>query len=226
MSTLAAYQSALVSLVFAEDDARPNVPGFEIYREMIRARLFAMARVAFAQSYELTDLDPCFARYLADRPPSSPLIREVIAGFGPYAEAEPGPPWLASMLRFETAKWTVASLPYPELSARELDFEGRLVVNPTLVRVELAYDVSADNAADPHTLLVYRRPAEDGVLWSRLPRVATLLGDQDPDAILSARVARFFARGGDTADEDGLSRLADELVLAVDRGIVLGTAAS
>ncbi|HEY6878355.1 MAG TPA: hypothetical protein VI299_10080 [Polyangiales bacterium] len=225
MSTLAAYQRAMVSLAFAEDDARPHIPGFLLYREMIRARLFAMARVAFARSYQAVDLDPCFARYLADEPPSSPFIREVIAGFGAYAECEPGPPWLASMLRFETAKWRAASALYEERAAGELDFDGRLVLNPTLLRVELDYAVSDDSlAAERHTLFVYRRPDEDRVLWSRLPRVAMLLADEDPDAPLSTRVAHFFARGCERADEEGLARLADELTLAVERGIVLGTA--
>ncbi len=220
MSTLAAYQRAMVSLAFAEDDARPNIPGFELYRDMIRARLFAMARVAYARSFP--GLEECFARYLSDQPPSSPYIREVIAGFGPYAAAEASG-LLRSLLRFETAKWQVAGLPYPPSEAAELDFEGRLVVNPTLRRVELEHVVTEDDRVEPHTLLVYRRA--DDVLWSRLPRVAALLSDDAPDAKLSERVAAYFSRGHDSADEAGLTRLADELTLAVDRGIVLGTTA-
>jgi hypothetical protein len=220
MSVLAAYQRAMVSLAFAEDDARPNIPGFELYRDMIRARLFEMARLAYTRSFP--GLEGCFARYLADQPPASPFIREVIAGFGPYAERESSG-LVCSLLRFETAKWQVASLPYPPQQAGELDFEGVLVVNPTLVRVPLEHVVTEDDHAEPHTLLVYRRPDEDGVLWSRLPRVAALLADDAPSRTLSERVAGFFARGGDTPDEDGLTRLADELTLAVERGILLGT---
>jgi hypothetical protein len=223
MSTLAAYQRAMVSLAFAEDDAHPHIPGFALYREMIRARLFAMARLAYARSFSVADLEGGFARYLADQPPSSPLIREVIAGFGPYAEAEAGPAYLPSLLRFETAKWQVASLPYPELEAGELDFAGRLVVNPTLLRVPLTHAVTEDDRADPHTLLVYRRPDDDGVRWSRLPRLAELLAEDAPDQALSVRVSAYFARGGDSADEAGLTRLADELTVAVERGIVLGS---
>lgn len=232
MSSLDTYQRALVTLAFAEDDvARPALPGFEVYREMIRARLFAMARVAFARSFQLQSLDACFARYLADQPPSSPLIREVIADFAPFAEREFGAPSLhASTLRFEAAKWRVASLPYePVQEASELDFEGVLVVNPTLLAVALEHRVADDDASgepDVHTLLVYRRAPEaadgDRVLWSRAPRVAALLADADPEATLGARVARFFANGGDTADEAGLTRLADELTIAAERGILLG----
>jgi hypothetical protein len=223
MSALAAYQRAMLSLAFAEDDTRPNIPGFDIYRELIRARLFAMARAAYTRSFAVARLEDCFARYLADQPPSSPFVREVIAGFGAYAEGEPGPVYLPALLRFETAKWRVASLPYPRCEAGELDFSGRLVVNPTLLSVPLTHAVAEDDRADPHTLLVYRRPDDDGVLWSRLPRVAALLADGAPEAALSERVAGFFARGGDTADEEGLTRLADELTLAVERGILLGS---
>ncbi|HEX5657585.1 MAG TPA: hypothetical protein VFX59_10345 [Polyangiales bacterium] len=218
MSTLAAYQRAMVSLAFAEDDARPHIPGFELYRDMIRARLFAMAKVAYERSFDAH----CFARYLADRPPASPFIREVIAGFGPYAEREASG-LRVSLLRFETAKWQVASLPYPASEAGELDFEARLVVNPTLLRVPLEHVVTEDERAEAHILLVYRRPDDHGVLWSRLPRVAALLADEAPKQKLSERVAAYFARGVDTADEAGLTRLADELMLAVERGIVLGT---
>ncbi|MET0286400.1 MAG: hypothetical protein ABW352_18105 [Polyangiales bacterium] len=219
MSTLAAYQRAMVSLAFAEDDTRPHIPGFELYRDMIRARLFDMARIAYTRSFDAA----CFARYLADEPPASPFIREVVAGYGPYAErTSAGLP--RSLLRFETAKWQVASLPYPVQEAGELDFEGVLVVNPTLVCVSLEHVVTEDDRAEPHTLLVYRRPDDHGVLWSRLPRVATLLADEAPARVLSERVAGFFARGGDTPDEAGLTRLADELTLAVERGILLGTA--
>jgi hypothetical protein len=218
MSALAAYQRAMVSLAFAEDDTHPHIPGFELYREMIRARLFAMARVAFARSFD----ESCFARYLADEPPASPFIRDVIAGFGAYAAREASG-LRSSWLRFETAKWQVASLPYPPTEAGELDFEGKLVVNPTLLRVPLDYVVSEDERPEAHILLVYRRPDDDGVLWSRLPRLASLLADEEPFRPLNERVASFFARGGDTGDEAGLTRLADELTLAVERGIVLGT---
>lgn len=219
MSTLATYQRTMVSVAFAEDDTQRPVPGFELYREMIRARLFAMGRVAYPRSFDAG----CFARYLADEPPASPFIRDVIASYGPYAEREASG-LAASLLRFETAKWRVASLPYPPAEAGELDFAGRLVVNPTLLRVPLDYVVSEDDRPEAHILLMYRRPDDDGVLWSRLPRLATLLADEEPAKTLHQRVAGFFARGGDTADEAGLTRLADELTLAVERGIVLGSA--
>lgn len=227
MSTLAAYQHAIVSLAFAEDDARPSLPGFEIYRELIRSRLFAMARVAYARSFAQGGLEACFARYLSDQPPTSPFIREVIAGFGPYAEGEAevtaGPPLLRCLLRFEAAKWQVAGLPYPPCEACELDFAGRLVLNPTLQTVPLQHLVTEDDRAEPHVLLVYRRSDEDAVHWSRLPRLTGLLADEQPERTLGDRVAAYFARGADAADEAGLTRLADELTLAVERGIVLGT---
>jgi hypothetical protein len=241
MSALDTYQRALVTLAFSEDDvARPALPGFEIYREMIRARLFAMARVAFARSFALAarpdaraaqPLEACFARYLAEAPPTSPLIREVIADFAPFAERAFGAPsQLTSLLRFEAAKWRVASLPYtPVQDVSELDFAGVLVVNPTLLAVALDHRVAEDDPSgepDRHTLLVYRRAPDaadgDRVLWSRAPRVAALLADADPDSTLGSRVARFFASGGDSADEAGLLRLADELTVAAERGILLG----
>lgn len=225
MSALETYQRAVVTLAFAEDDApHAHMPGFEIYRELIRSRLFAMARVAYARSFEVAGMEACFSRYLAEEPPASPLIREVIAAFGPFAERDfVGPAWLGSMLRFEAAKWRVANLPYEARAAEELDFSGALVVNTTLLALPLEYTVSEEELnAEPHTLLLYRRPEEDRVLWSRLPRLAQLLADGMDAHTLDARVQKFFADGHETADAEGLTRLADELTLAVDRGILLG----
>lgn len=236
MSELAAYQRALVTIAFGEDDA-PRLAGFEVYRELIRGRLLATAKQAFARSFthapELCTAS--FARYLAEAPPSSWLMRDVVVDFAPYAERDldAAPPWLSSMLRFEAARWRVATALYPRIDdVGELDFAGALVLNPTLARVvlthrvaELEIDQPPSDELDPHTLFVYRRgpTAHDGdhVRWSRAPLLAALLEAQGET--LGERVSHVFARGSLRADEADLGRLASELTIAVERGIVLGT---
>jgi hypothetical protein len=267
---LAEYQRAIVELGFAVDEPRDAaLAPFALYRQMIRARLFAMAEVAYRRSWALLGEPACaasFARFLAREPPSSPLIREVIGAFAAFAEAELGgraepgphalggallagaPPEARSLLRFEAAKWRVASAEARlagQVTLREVDFDGVLVLNPSLERLALDYPVyealdaslvpgptaRRDERAgrDPHTLLIYRRRDDDDVRWYRAPALLAELLELSSAAAaaqqpLGGLVAALFARRapGPGEVESLLEELAAALTVAVERDVLWG----
>jgi hypothetical protein len=253
---LADYQRAVVELSFSVDDCTPPaLPGFALYRQLIRARLFAMAAQAYRRSWALLG-DPassaCFARFLAARPPRSPLIREVIGEFAAFAQQDPSvlagaPPHARDLLSFEAAKWRVASAPArhrPGASAplhgpesggggavRDVDFDGVLVCNPTLERLALTYPVSEDPVprleAAPHTLLVYRRRGDDDVRWYRAPALLDellALDRAEPGRALGEHVRTLFGRRPVSPGEAAslLEALAAALAVAVEREVLWG----
>jgi hypothetical protein len=256
---LAAYQRAIVRLGFAADEPHDAalVP-FSIYRQMIRARLFAMAEVAYRGSWALLGKPACvasFTRFLALEPPRSPLIREVIGAFAAFAEADLGPraqeeepraltgalfagapPEARDLLRFEAAKWRVASAEAPIAAPgglRDVDFDGVLVLNPSLERLALDYPVSEAREErplrDPHTLLVYRRRSDDDVRWYRAPALlAELLALSTAPAAaqttVGGLVAELFARRApDHVQAESLvQELAAALTVAVERDVLWG----
>jgi len=258
--TLAEYQRAIVQLGFAADEPQdPALAPFALYRQMIRARLLAMAEVAYRRSWALLGAPACsasFARFLALEPPKSPLIREVIGAFAAFAEAELGaltdpprtswtgallagaPPEARDLLRFEAAKWRVASAPapLPAGALSEVDFDGVLVLNPSLELLALDFAVCEPGAGppaeDPHTLLVYRRRDDDDVRWYRAPALlAELLvmasAPAVPPATLGGLVAALFARRAPAPGqaEPLLEELAAALTVAVERDVLWGVRA-
>jgi hypothetical protein len=230
------YQRTLLTLAYAREPQASALPDFALYRSLIRTRLFAMARLAFKQSWaQLGEAASAgaFAAYLEQRPPTSPLIREVIAGFAAFVAACPAlldgaPAQTRDLLQFEAAKWRVASALWPTLSVREVDFEGALVLNPTLELLALDHGVGEGDPPAPgrHTLLVYRRPATDDVRWYRSqPLFAEVLarGQQSPSS-LAQLVTRALAERGEEPSEASLHEVAGALAIAVERGVVLGVA--
>jgi hypothetical protein len=172
---LAEYQRRFIALSMAREATEQDFQEFGtparflMYRQMIRSRLLGMARLAFKGTRELLGpnaFDRTFECYLAERPPKSPLIRDVVADFGPFVlaagpvrTAEPdrlSPERVAlvsDLVRFEEAKWRVAYAKVPRLvvgegELRELDFEGVPVLNPALVQLTLAHPVHELASAD------------------------------------------------------------------------------
>jgi hypothetical protein len=245
-----AYRAELLELAYAAAPDAHELPAFGPYRELIRGRLFALAQKAYRRSWARLGAracDACFARYLAASPPTSPLVREVIAGFGLFAVADPladGAPFARDLLRFEAAKWTVSDVPAPELpELAELDFVGEPVLNPTLRVLELAHVVDVADGETPtvvpHALLIYRRQvgargpasepttADDDVRWYR---VAPLFGAlitwvQVVPHSIGSLLPKLLREHGVTADEVFLGELAAALTVAVERGVVLGVRA-
>jgi hypothetical protein len=241
---LEAYHRALLALCFEPQQRAPTLPGFALYGEMVRARFMTMAKVAFRRSFVAIGEQPLrasFERYLSQAPPSSPFIREVIAGFAQFAERDrallaSAPPYARDLMCFESATWQTANaleLP-PSQQLLEVDFERVLVLNSTLRVLSLEYAVIAADgsaserpAADRHVLLVYRRPGHDDVRWYRVSNVLGALFELAHDAgnrrRLSDLVRLAVERSGESVDELLLERLASGLSLAVERGVVLGS---
>jgi hypothetical protein len=210
--------------------------------------------VAYRRSWALLGEAPCaasFARFLAETPPQSPIIREVILAFARFAERdevlfEQAPPEARDLMRFEAAKWRVAGAaaelcPPARADAstvgcealREVDFDGVLVVNPTLQRLALEHVVDDEaartGARELHTLLVYRRRDEDDVRWYRAPALlAELLvlaaGSEFAQATLGALVAELVRRRGPAPEqvEELLTILTGDLAVAVERSVLWG----
>jgi hypothetical protein len=236
--SLAEYQRAVLRLCLAlEPDAR-ELPGFSLYRHMVRTRFVAMAQVAFRRSWSLLGEDACaasLARFLDSPGPRSPILREVIASFGEYACAdwtllEHAHPAALDLLRFELAKWHIAAADARTPCAwqvRELDFDGVLVPNPNLSLLTLAHEVSEEaepsSAPDPHMLLVYRRQGEEHVHWYRAPALlADLLASAaQRDQPLAELVQAAFERRRE-APEHLLEELASALSVALERGVLMG----
>lgn len=242
------YQRALIHGSFAAEESEPSrqvfadPARFRLYRHMIRTRLHGMVRVAFRQARALVgeqSFEASFDRYLARKPPRSPLIRDVIAGFGPFARGdtallEGAAGQLSDLLWFEEAKWRLAYQPCqrPRLGedgVRELDFEGAPVLNPLLERLTLAYPVhtlagEGTLAPIPTTLLVYRPDGIDEVRWCAAdPLFAAILQRAAQGSETLAELVRAVAeQQGRALDEALLESLASSLTLALQRGVLIG----
>lgn len=243
------YQRTVMRVCFDETPSEHDLEALgqadryrDVYRHMVRARLENMARVAFKSTLAIVG-DPffslAFSRYLAERPPMSPLIREVIADFGAFAEQHAvfadAPRFVSDMLAFERAKWEVAyqEAATPKLGVeglRELDFDGALVLNPVLRLLSLAHPVHRDGREAwekpaPTWLLVYRPSERDEIRWwSTSALFATIVarvqqGHREP---LSRAVRVAVEALSLTLDQALLEKLTDNLTLAVERTVVLG----
>jgi hypothetical protein len=231
-----ALEPSADDLVLLGDEAR-----FRMYRHMIRTRLESMAKVAFHTTCSLTGeaaFSAAFARYLAEHGPRTPLIRDVIAGFGGFAEQDQvllaRSPESAAALRFERAKWEVAYQPgvFAQVGrdgVRELDFEGSLVLSPVLRVLDLEYPVHRGEPElrerRPLSLLVYRPPSSDDVRWyPTTPFFAALVrraqaSQAEPLSMTVRQTAGELAR---PLDQELLEELSDQLTLAMQRAVVAG----
>lgn len=245
---LAEYQRTLLRLSFAREVDDAEFAGFGhgarfvMYRQMVRSRLLGMAKQAFRKSHEVVGdaFDASFARYLAAQPPRSPLIREVIADFGPFARGDRellavAPVFTSDLLRFEEAKWRVAyyrwELPAGEL--RAFDFAGIPVLNPALECLELEHRVheleGMSCRAEPLRLLVYRPPTSDDLRWYPPDAlfaeivVSALRAGAAGEQTLADRVRSAAQALGKPLDEALLEQLATGVTLALERGVLLGS---
>ncbi|MET0339786.1 MAG: putative DNA-binding domain-containing protein [Polyangiales bacterium] len=232
-----AYGAALLRLAFAREPAPEALAGFAVYREMIRARFFGMARNAYRRTWRMLGARACdesFARYLEACPPRSPLVRAVMHEFAAFACGDTlgeAAPYARDLLRFEAAKWEVAdALSPPSGALAELDFDGTPALNPTLRVLALGWAVDDAEAApmpEPHALLVYRREGEDDVHWFRAePVLGALLARSAEGEPLGVALPAALRAHGVVPDEAFLGALAQFLELAVARGVVLGVRAS
>ncbi len=219
------------------DDAR-----WQTYRHMVRSRLEGMAEIAFKRAREVVGeqaFAQSFARFLAQSGAKSPLIREVTAAFGRFAQTDltvlqTAPAHAPDVFAFELAKWEVAYAParYPVLGqacVRELDFEGTAVLNPVLRQLSLARealpfcDLDVAPSGDRFALLVYRPPHNEVRWWAVSPFLAGLVARFERGQGSVADAVRAVASEQErTVDEGLLEELATDLTLAVQRGVLLG----
>ena len=245
MSELGEYQRALARVSFAQepsadDLARLGDPArFRMYRAMVRNRLEGMAQVAFARTLEALGpgaFSACFARYLAQLPPASPLIREVTARFADFALEQgtrfcEAPAHARDMLRFEQAKWCLAysDVPQPRVGeggVRELDFDGVPVFNPLLRCLRFEHRVhEPEPRADLTLVLMYHPAGVDQVRWYAaepwfFELVEACLVAPRP---LAEVVRSECERAGMAIDQGFLERLSAAIALALERGVLVGS---
>jgi hypothetical protein len=244
---LHAYQRAVMRVLL---DAEPNPDDllllgqearWQTYRHMVRTRIADMAGNAFKQTSGLLGLDDfraAFALYLGQAPPDSRLIRDVVAAFGEFLQNSEhvarSKPCACDMLRFERARWELAYLKTSvpvlgEQGVRELDFEGALVLNPTLRILTLSYPVHRDETvwSAPATthLLVYRTIGADEIRWwAATPLFARLIdrAQRNASESLAESVRACTVELDLTLDQSLLESLSDELTLALQRTVIIG----
>lgn len=244
------YQRTLIRLSFAAEAQAEDFVGFGdakrflMYRNMVRSRLSGMAKQAFRGCHEMLGdaaFEAAFSRYLAERPPRSPLIREAVPDFAPTLQAafeadRTLPAFGPDLARFEEAKWRVS---YQEPHAggegrgpevHELSFERAPLFNPVLRCLKLSHAVHEREgrscAAKELRLLLYRPKGSDEIRWYPAhPLFAeiflgSLAAHQAP---LSELVRASAQRIGSLLDEALLETLATEVTLALQRGVLLGS---
>jgi hypothetical protein len=112
---LATYQRLLVGHLLGSAEHGPPALGdarrLALYRAMAQRRLLALGEQAFRSTRAQlgnAQFRQTYARYLAEHPPRTPLLRDTALGFAPFvaAHAVPGaPPFLPSLAAFEAALW-------------------------------------------------------------------------------------------------------------------------
>lgn len=246
MTTLAETQRAFTRICFDEEPRPEDLAllhspdaGWLLYRGMVRGRLFGMMRTGLPRTAELLGderFDAAMSSYLAESGPHTRFIRNVVhelvdhalAGWQQNADL---PKYLSDLVRYEAAKWKVASLEWdaaPQLT-EELDFEGIPVWNPTIqtVQVEHRVDKECVELEEPHLLIVYRKAESPRIFTYVLNAVASELFEawQIPDRSCADGVRAMLAsseRGPDARFIDGMAGV---LAGLVEETVVLGSRA-
>jgi len=244
MSSLAELQRAFTRMCFDAEPAAEDLgllhaepERWLLYRSMVRSRLLEMARTGLPRSAEAIGarFEHDFSRYLAASPPLSRYIREIVHEFVsatlPEWEADEA---LAShvpdLVRFESTKWLVAALPYPDLSAREIDFGAPAVINPTLRVVVVHHRV--DRAATPpprleapEHLLVYRKKDDPRIFtWGLNETGGRLFEAWASGVSLTEGTRRVLSELGREPDVHFVDSMAGVLADLVEQSVVLGAA--
>lgn len=244
MSALAAVQEAFTRVCFDEAPREADLAALHdererwlMYRRMVRHRLFEMARSGLPKTAELLGkarFDAAVAQYLAERGPRTRFIREIVHEL--VEHALPGwesdatlPPHVSDLVRYEAAKWRVASAELEPPPFRELDFEAVAVVNPTVVVVRVHHRVDKDPAApprldEPHSAIVYRKPDSPRVFTYVLNDVGGRLFEQWSGGVSCAAGARSvldaLGREPDARFIDGMAGVLADLI---EQKIILGS---
>ncbi len=244
MSGLLEVQRALTRVCFDREPRAEDLAALHgeaerwlMYRGMVRRRLLDMARSGLPQTAMLLGADAfeaAVSAYLAEHGPRTRFIREIVHELVEHAlpcwSAAPAlPAHLPDLVRYEEAKWRVASMPVELPDARELDFEAPPIWNPALAIIPLRYRVDKDprqpvEVPQPHTALVYRRPGN--------PRIFTYVVNDIGGRLVAAwRTGASCADGvravlgelGREPDAEFIDGMAGVLADLVEQQVVLGS---
>lgn len=245
MSGLGAVQEAFTRVCFDEAPREADLAlladdreRWLMYRRMVRRRLFEMARSGLPRTAELLGearFEAAVASYLAARGPRTRFIREIVHELSEHAlagwEADPSlPPHLGDLVRYEEAKWRVASAELSPPAARDFDFEAVPVVNPTALAVPLWHRVDKDPVSPPrleelHTAIVYRKPESARVFTYVLNEVGGMLYAAWTSGRSCADGARDVLAALDRAPDAGfIDGMAGVLAQLIELKIFLGSA--
>ncbi|MBX3273500.1 MAG: putative DNA-binding domain-containing protein [Sandaracinaceae bacterium] len=212
-----------------------------LYRRMVRSRLFGMVRSGLPRTVATVGearLDAAMRAYLAERGVTSRYIRDCVQELAAHAlptwSADPAlPPHLADLVRYEATKWQVGSLEWVEPApvVEPFDFEGVPVHNPTVRAVEVRFRVDRDDArrdepvAEPHRVLLYRRPRDARVFGYALDARASALYDAwcVPERTFADGARAVLAARGAAPEPTFVDALAGLLADLVERAIIVGS---
>lgn len=231
-------------------DRVPSEPSFETlmsrrdrwlsYRRMVRQRLFAMMGQGLPKSWELIPREArerAFEAWLAEAPPRTRFIREVVPVFVEFAL----PRWCAEssvsgalrdLIRYEMCKWELSYRPVTiEPGPCEFAFELVPAMNPALELLELEYPVNEKHdeleTLEPRaTRLCVYRDGTDHLIYTLTLNAVTLdivrewmRGEKTvADAVKGVAAAR-----NTPIDQKFIAGLTTVLEDFIQRGVVLGS---
>ena len=237
-------QDAIQRICFSREpseedlDAVGNRARWLLYRNMVRARLRRVCRVALPRTLEAAGevrFDAWVDEWFAERAPRTRYFWRVVAEFAEYTRAKAAiePLWLQELMRYEALHWhTRHDEGAPDAEILPIDFERVPFVNPTLTLLELAHAVhrplaegQASYPEEPTHLALFRRIEDDDtVTWSLNPMGAALVArwQLEQETLKQAVVAVAEARNA-TLNASFLDSLAGLLEGLLERGLLLGS---
>lgn len=241
--SLGAHQAKVLEhlLRVPRDSARDASlhPRWDLYRDMVRARLLDLARGAYPRTRRTVGdavFDEVFEEALSTAPPTTPYIWRVASGLGPSLEealARRGvEPFVLELLRLERARWTVKHEPVgslPEL--RDFVFEAVPVIEPTVRVLEVAHSVEEEFETRPParraTLAVHakRSTGEVSVFVLNESGAALLAAFVEGEGTAAERALAVARARGSRIDEGWLESLGTLLAGLVEAEILLGSRA-
>lgn len=243
--SLAEVEQAVTRICFALEPqpsdlaiTGPDKERWLLYRHMVRQRLFDMLCQGIVRTRKaLGDkaLQSWFDQWLADDPPRTRFIREIVPAFaawaGPqFASDAQLPPWLGDVLLLESARWEVGYLPNVLPKHIEFSFEKRPVVSRALRMLKTTYAVHEKEEAAHYpnvntNLCVYRKPdTNNAETWVLNDIAATLLRTwQLETATITESIQQLSTTRAIAINTSFIEGLSTMLADFLKRGILIGS---
>lgn len=240
MSLRAHQERVLAHLLRAPRDTERDAalhPRWDLYRDMVRARLLDLARGAYPRTRRVLGgetFDRLVESALASRPPTTPYFWRVATGLGDELalglEASGSRPFLVELLRLEQARWLAKHEAHAApAERRDFAFDAPPLVEPSVRLLAVSHAVESDfDGAPPErraTLAVYAKRSSGEVSVFVLNDAAAELlaafcGGEGTATELALAVAR--ARGS-RIDESWFESIGTLLAAFLEAGILLGS---